>query len=65
MRVTVNGEEKDVDGARMGDILRECGYVDEHVATALNGEFVHRHLRENTRIQPGDRIEVVSPIAGG
>ncbi len=65
MRIIVNGEEKDVDGPGLGDVLRQCGYDNEHVATALNGEFVHRHLREDTRIRPGDRIEVVSPIAGG
>lgn len=35
------------------------------VATAVNGHFVAAALRATTLLQPGDRIEIVSPRQGG
>lgn len=34
-------------------------------AVAVNLNFVHRHQYGETRLQPGDRVEVVQPVAGG
>ncbi|MYB35384.1 MAG: sulfur carrier protein ThiS [Gammaproteobacteria bacterium] len=65
MRITVNGEAREVGSQLLSEILVECGYRQTHFATALNGVFVHKHQRESTRVMPGDRIEVVTPNAGG
>ncbi len=65
MRVVVNGETKRVQATTLQDLLEECGYPSKAIATALNGEFVHRHLRLDTKVVEGDNIEVVSPIEGG
>lgn len=34
-------------------------------AVAVNLNFVHRHQYGETRLQPGDKVEVVQPVAGG
>ncbi len=65
MWIIVNGDRREVNHHLLSKILVECGYRHDHVATALNGEFVHRHRWEQTFISPGDRIEVVAPNAGG
>lgn len=65
MRIILNGEPRDVNGHLLSEILVECGYLHPHIATALNGEFVHLHLREQAIVRPDDRIEVVAPNAGG
>lgn len=35
------------------------------VATAVNGHFVAASRRATTLLQPGDRVEIVSPRQGG
>lgn len=35
------------------------------VATAVNGHFVSEALRATTVLNPGDRVEIVSPRQGG
>ncbi len=49
----------------LDQVLVECGYENPSIATALNGTFVHRELRTETKLTEGDRIEVVAPIEGG
>jgi len=65
MRIIVNGEERDVSVAHLDAVLVECGYENPAIATALNGTFIHRHLRAETSLSEGDRVEVVAPIEGG
>ena len=49
MRIVLNGEAVEVAATRLSDILVECGYQQDRIATALNGEIVHRQLREQRR----------------
>ncbi|MEM7467444.1 MAG: sulfur carrier protein ThiS [Pseudomonadota bacterium] len=65
MRITVNGEDLSVDSEVLAEILQECGYEQQKIATAVNGEFVCRSSRDTTKIKTGDRIEIVAPISGG
>jgi len=65
MRIIVNGETREVGNQLLSEILIECGYRQNHFAAALNGVFVHKHQRKSTRVMSGDRIEVVTPNAGG
>lgn len=46
-------------------LLAEQGYGGTRVATAKNGTFVPTRQREETALQPGDSIEVVSARQGG
>jgi len=65
MRINLNGEAVEVETTRLSDILEECGYHGERIATAVNGEIVHRQSRAETRLDEGDRLEVLAPVVGG
>ncbi len=65
MRIVLNGEAVEVEATRLSDILVECGYRQDRIATALNGEIIHRQLRDQTPLNEGDRLEIVAPVVGG
>jgi sulfur carrier protein len=65
MRIEVNGKTLDVAAETLAALLRELDYDDCHVATALNQAFVRRTDRSATKLNDGDRIEIVSPRQGG
>lgn len=65
MKLSINGEPREVTGTRLSDVLAELGYAGARVATALNGDFVPAAAREATTLADGDRIEVVAPQQGG
>lgn len=52
------------EGATLSQALEAFG-AQPPFAVALNLNFVHRHRYGDTRLQPGDRVEVVQPVAGG
>ena len=63
--ITVNGQIVRTRSATLDDLLRERGLETQKVATAVNGDFVPKHARAETRLAPEDRIEVVSARQGG
>ncbi len=65
MRILVNGAWRDASAADLASALRELGYGESVVATALNGEFVPTGARPVTRLAEGDRLEVLAPMQGG
>lgn len=65
MKITVNGIDTDVAATDLPGVLRELGYGDEKVATAVNERFVPVTARSGAVLGPGDRIEVVTPRQGG
>jgi sulfur carrier protein len=65
MNITCNGKLVEVSGNSLAAALDELGYGGMIVATALNAEFVAADSRAVTRLQPGDRLEVLAPMQGG
>ncbi|MCT8997196.1 sulfur carrier protein ThiS [Chelativorans intermedius] len=65
MLLMVNGEVRQVRAATLAELLRELEYEGEWLATARNGEIVHREARAECRLADGDRIEILSPMQGG
>ena len=65
MRISLNGESRQSEAKTLGALLAEYDYRSQQVATALNGSFVHRHLRDQTVLKEGDKVEIVAPIEGG
>ncbi len=47
------------------DFLSQLGLNPRLVAVEYNGEILHRQFWEQTRIQTGDRLEVVTIVGGG
>jgi len=65
MLVTVNGEQKDVRAANVGDLIVELGLAGRPVAVERNRRVVPRNAHDATPLEPGDRIELVTLVGGG
>jgi sulfur carrier protein len=66
MRLTVNGEERDVpDGLTVRGLVEHLGLTDGPVAVEKNREIVPRAEHEQVRLAVGDNIEIVHFVGGG
>jgi sulfur carrier protein len=63
--VLVNGEATRTPAQTLAELLEQLGFQPGQVATALNSEFVPRHMRAQTRISGDDKVEIVAPRQGG
>ncbi len=66
MELTVNGKKLDVaDGATITALLEELKINALRVAVQLNQEIVKRERYEETSLKAGDRLEIITFMAGG
>ena len=65
MKLTVNGEALELDAGNLADLLAKLDYEGDWLATAVNGDLVHREERAAHPLKEGDRIEILSPVQGG
>jgi thiamine biosynthesis protein ThiS len=64
--IVVNGEERaTTPGAIVTDLLRELGLDAGRVAIERNLEILPRPKWSETRIEAGDRYEIVQFVGGG
>jgi sulfur carrier protein len=62
----VNGETRNcLSQTALPDLLQELGFNPRLVAVEYNGEILHRQFWQQTQVQPGDRLEVVTIVGGG
>lgn len=62
----VNGEPRNCSPhTRLPQLLEQLGMNPRLVAVEYNGEILHRQFWDNTEIQNGDRLEVVTIVGGG
>ncbi|MGB8265101.1 MAG: sulfur carrier protein ThiS [Candidatus Velthaea sp.] len=66
MRITVNGEERQVAAeSTLGSLLDGLKVRREGTAVARNDEVVPLVRADATPLAPGDRIEIIVAVAGG
>lgn len=65
MQVIVNGESKQTQAGTVRDLIVELGMADQAVAVELNKDLVPRRKHEQTSIQEGDQLELVTLVGGG
>jgi sulfur carrier protein len=65
MRVTVNGEARDVTATRIDALLDELEYEGTHFAIALNFDVLPKSRWAETHLKAGDEIEIITPRQGG
>ena len=65
MQINVNGKPAEVTETNLCNILKELGYYDAKVATAVNEVFVPTADRSKLKLSAGDRLEIVAPQQGG
>jgi sulfur carrier protein len=65
MRVTVNGEARDIAATHVGALLTELDYEGAHFAIAVNFDVVPKSRWAETPLKAGDEIEIITPRQGG
>jgi sulfur carrier protein len=65
MRVTVNGEQREVQSGSVDALLGELEYEGTHFAIALNYDVLPRSQWAQTSLKSGDEIEIITPRQGG
>jgi sulfur carrier protein len=65
MRVTVNGEPREILSSRVDTLLGELEYEGTHFAIALNYDVLPKSQWAQTPIKSGDEIEIITPRQGG
>jgi sulfur carrier protein len=65
MRVTVNGEQREINASRISALLSELEYEGTHFAIALNFDVLPKSRWAETPINNGDEIEIITPRQGG
>ena len=65
MRVTVNGESRNVAATRIDALLGELEFEGTHFAIAVNYDVVPRGRWAETVLAEGDTVEILTPRQGG
>ena len=65
MRVTVNGESREISSSSVGALLGELDYEGTHFAIAVNYDVVPKRAWAETALNAGDEIEIITPRQGG
>jgi sulfur carrier protein len=65
MRVTVNGEQREIRSMRLDALLAELEYEGTHFAIALNYDVLPKGRWAETPLKSGDEIEIITPRQGG
>jgi sulfur carrier protein len=62
----VNGDRHHcLPNTNLPQLLEQLGMNPRLVAVEYNGEILHRQFWNNTHIQEGDRLEIVTIVGGG
>ena len=66
MKLFLNGEPAETpEGATVSAFLDQLGLPQKGVAVERNREIVPKSLFEATRLEAGDRLEIVQFVGGG
>ena len=65
MRVTVNGEQREIASRSVEALLSELEYEGTHFAIAVNYDVLPRSQWAQTPLNNGDEIEIITPRQGG
>jgi sulfur carrier protein len=65
MRVTVNGEPREIASSHVDALLSELDYEGTHFAIALNFDVLPKSRWAQTPLKTGDEIEIITPRQGG
>jgi len=66
VRVTVNGESRELDASlSVADLVRSLSLSAGRIAVEINEEVVPRDAYAARRLAAGDRVEIVHFVGGG
>jgi sulfur carrier protein len=65
MRVTINGEAREIAAMSVDALLSELDYEGTHFAIAVNYDVLPKSRWAQTQLKAGDEIEIITPRQGG
>ncbi len=66
MEIQLNGEPRTIETSwTIADLLNDLKIENRYCAVERNSRVVPREAHADCRLQPGDRIEVVTLVGGG
>jgi sulfur carrier protein len=67
MKIFINGNEKQLDNEKMtiSVLLVTLNLTGKRLAIEKNGEIVPRSQFSETKLQDGDKLEIVGAVGGG
>jgi thiamine biosynthesis protein ThiS len=66
MHLQVNGQDEEIrDGASVADLLRRFDVPAIRAAVEVNQDLVARARHDSTKLQDGDRVEIITFVGGG
>jgi sulfur carrier protein len=65
MRVRINGELRELEGATVEAVLIALSLPLDRVAVEHNGAIIKRSARNVTPVNDGDILEIVTLVGGG
>ena len=65
MRVTINGEAREINSTHVDAMLGELDYEGTHFAIAVNYDVLPKSRWAETQLKSGDEIEIITPRQGG
>lgn len=63
--IRVNGTELDIAGKTVLEYLATTAYDPKRIAVERNGDIVFKSQYDNTILEDGDSMEIVSFVGGG
>ena len=65
MKLTINGQDREVAAATVWGLLEELGLHPQGTVVERNREIVDREAYRDTRLAAGDVLELVRLVGGG
>lgn len=67
MQIYLNGDKMDLTSQNISaeELVKQLGYDSPFIAVAINESFVPKLNLSNYIIKDSDRLEILSPMAGG
>lgn len=66
MELTINGVKKNIEEIQtVANLLDQLGYQSNFIAVAINKTCIKRSDFAVHKIEDGDNIEILAPMAGG
>jgi len=65
MKLTVNGQEYELDLITLEQLVKHFQLKEEHVVAEVDGEIIDRSNWQEYELKPGLKIELVHFVGGG
>ncbi|MEE9405776.1 MAG: sulfur carrier protein ThiS [Algisphaera sp.] len=65
MKLHINGETREIDADRVDTLLEALGLAGQVVAVEVNQQIIPKRQHDQTTLNEGDTLELVTLVGGG